>query len=152
MFCFWLLLSGYFDWFHLLMGALSSLLVSYLSHDLLMGGMHSIVLPVRRLLRFIAYLPWLFFQIIKANLDVAYITLHPRLPIDPCVVNFESKTKIDYGITTLANSITLTPGTVTIDANSEGDFTVHAINREAAESVLSGEMTRRVKKIWGSDV
>ncbi len=146
MFCFWVLLSGYFDAFHFVTGALSSLLVAWLSYDLLAGRKPPIAREVMRVLRFIRYLPWLLWEVFKANIDLVYRTLHPRMPINPSIITFENNFSEDMGTTTLANSITLTPGTVTVDANEEV-FVVHAISDEAAESLLEGAMSRQVKKI-----
>jgi multicomponent Na+:H+ antiporter subunit E len=69
------------------------------------------------------------------------------MPIDPRVVEFDTKLKTDLGIATLANSITLTPGTVTIAADKDGRFKVHAIAQEPAESLLEGDMKRRVERL-----
>lgn len=149
MFGFWILLSGYFDAFHIITGILSSLFVAFVSHDLLIGRGASFRRGVPRVLRFIKYLPWLMLEIIKANIDVAYRTLHPSMPIDPRVVTLKTDITDEMGIVTLANSITLTPGTVTIRASKEGEFLVHAISAEAADSLLEGEMARRVKAIEG---
>src|SRR3990170_8218448 len=68
MFAFWMLLSGKFTFILLLSGVISSLLVAYLSHDLLLGGV-DLGRATATALRFIGYLPWLFWQIIVSNLD-----------------------------------------------------------------------------------
>lgn len=151
MFYFWVLLSGYFDFFHLFTGALSSLFVAHISHDMLFDKRTGMGLKLRRAWGLLRYLPWLLFEIFKANLDVAYRTIHPRMPIDPRLISFRTSLKEDLGITTLANSITLTPGTVTIEAAPE-EFVVHAISESAAGGLLSGEMVRRVERIEHCDV
>ena len=148
MFAFWMLLSGEFSFILILSGLVSSLLVAYMSHDLLIGKI-DIKLGAKRAFRFLTYLPWLLRQLIIANLDVAYRTLHPRMPIDPQVVKFDTPLKSEIGIAILANSITLTPGTVTIAASREGKFIVHAITKKGAEALLSGEMQARVMRIEG---
>ncbi|MBE0446924.1 MAG: Na+/H+ antiporter subunit E [Actinobacteria bacterium] len=149
MFIFWMLLSGHFTFILVLSGIASSLLVAYLSHDLLIGE-GDIKLNIARIYRFIKYLPWLLWQIALANLDLVYRTLHPKMPIDPVVIGFKNEYKTDMGVVTLANSITLTPGTVTIEANNN-EFIVHAIAKGPAESLLAGEMQERVKRIEGDD-
>ena len=111
-----------------------------------------IKLEFKRFGRFLLYLPWLMLEIVKANIDLVYRTLHPSMPIDPLIITFKTDIKEDMGLTTLANSITLTPGTVTMDVTEDGEFTVHAISREAADALLTGEMARRVKNIEGHDV
>ncbi len=148
MFVFWVLLSGKFTFILLLSGVVSSLFVAYLSHDLLFGNVNFIKLGAM-IFRLICYLPWLFWQVIVANLDVAYRTLHPSMPIDPCVITFDADLETEAAIVILANSITLTPGTVTIEADKDRRFRVHAISSSAAEDLLKGDMMRKVRKIEG---
>jgi len=150
MFSFWILLSGHFDFLHLFLGGVSSLLVACWSHDLFIGK-SEIVPGLGRIFRFIKYLPWLFWQIILANLNLVYLTLHPKMPIEPEIIRFKTDLKTNLGIVTLANSITLTPGTVTIEGNHE-EFIVHAISKSAAESLFSEEMQTRVKEVEGKGV
>ena len=151
-FVFWMLLSGFFDAFHIVTGIISSLLVALFSHRLFMPEGASLKSEIARTGRFFMYIPWLLLEIAKANIDIVYRTLHPSMPIDPVVIKFRTDIKEDMGRTTLANSITLTPGTVTMDVTDDGEFTVHAISREAADGLMSGEMARRVKHIEGRDV
>lgn len=102
--------------------------------------------PIDLLPVLVTYLPWLFWEIAKANVDVARIVLHPRMPISPRLIEVRATQKHDLGRVIYANSITLTPGTVTID--TEGDLiTVHALTQGAADGVLSGEMDRRVSRL-----
>ena len=147
MFAFWIFLSGKFSFILLLSGVISSLLVSYMSNDLLIGN-GDIKLGFIRTIRFIRFLPWLLWQIVLANIDLALRTLHPKMPINPILINIKNNLKSDLGMVILANSITLTPGTVTIDVN-ENEFLVHVISEKAAQSLISGEMQARVKKIEG---
>ena len=147
MFVFWIFLSGEFSFILLLSGIISSLLVSYISHDLLIGN-GDMKLGFIRTIRFIRFLPWLLWQIVLANIDLALRTLHPKMPINPMLINFKNNLKTDLGMVILANSITLTPGTVTIDVN-KNEFLVHVISEKAAQSLISGEMQARVKKIEG---
>ena len=147
MFAFWIFLSGEFSFILLLSGVISSLLVSYMSNDLLIGN-GDMKLGLIRTIRFIRFLPWLLWQIVLANIDLALRTLHPKMPINPILINIKNNLKTDLGMVILANSITLTPGTVTIDVN-ENEFLVHVISEKAAQSLISGEMQARVKKIEG---
>ena len=146
LFVFWMLLSGDFHITLVISGVLSSLFVAYISHDLLFRKArlgHSILIVYR----LIAYMPWLLWQIILANIDLVYRTLHPSMPIDPHFIEFDTNLKTDKGITILANSITLTPGTVTVIAEESGKFIVHAIAKAPAESLLEGTMQRKVEKL-----
>lgn len=142
---FWLLLSGHFDFLHVLLGVASSLFVAYVSQDALIGHT-DIRSNVQKVGRFVSYLPWLFYQIVLANLDVVYRTLHHRMPIDPAILSFQTDLKTDFGMATLANSITLTPGTVTLDVH-EGRFVVHVLSKEPAESLLRGVSQSLVERI-----
>jgi len=150
MLSFWVVLSGMFDAFHLSLGVICCLLVAHFSHDLLFfsDGKHS---TGRSLLGFIAYLPWLFYQIVLANLQVAYIVLHPNMfgLIDPHVIRFKTKLKRPISKVTFAQSITLTPGTITVSIHDD-EFSVYALTRNASDS-LPGEMEERIARALESE-
>jgi multicomponent Na+:H+ antiporter subunit E len=96
--------------------------------------------------RLLIYAPWLVKEIVLANIDVARRILHPRMPISPSLVKVKCSQRLELARVIYANSITLTPGTVSVDM--EGDtITVHALSRNAAEGVLSGEMDRKVTRL-----
>lgn len=147
MFSFWILLSGEFTFILITSGIVASLIVAYLSHDIFIGKA-DIKSETGRVFRFFRYLPWLLWQIILCNLEIAYLVLNPKPLVDPQLVRFKPDAKTDLGIVTLANSITLTPGTVTVKANRE-EFVVHAIWQKSAEGIINGEMQQRVKEIEG---
>lgn len=146
----WVLLSGKFDPFHLSLGIISCAIVAFLSSDLLFPS-HTTKGLVVRLFRWILYLPWLMAEIVKANLHVTYLVFHPRMMdlIDPRIIKFKSKKlKSDMALVTFANSITLTPGTITVDVSLDGDFKVHAIDKASGDP-LPGEMEARIAKAFG---
>jgi multicomponent Na+:H+ antiporter subunit E len=147
MFGFWLLLSGLFDAFHLTLGVLSSGLVAALSGNLFI---RDAALPGRLAMigRFLLYIPWLLREIFFSTLQVAYLAIHPRMLdlIEPTVVTFKTKLTRDYSRVALANSITLTPGTITIRI-VEDVFHVHAISRKMAAG-LPGEMEERLQRVF----
>lgn len=149
MFGVWVILSGRFDWFHLSLGLISCGIVSFLSSDLLFPA-PKIKGLVRQWARFIRYIPWLLLEIIKANLHVTYLVFHPRMMelIDPRIVKFRSKLKSDLALVTFANSITLTPGTITVDVSIDGDFKVHAIDKASGDP-LPGAMEANIAKAFG---
>lgn len=144
----WVLLSGRFDAFHLSLGLISCGIVSYLSSDLLFSTPRPRGL-LSQWIRFIAYIPWLMLEIIKANLHVTYLVFHPRMMdlIDPQIIKFRSKLKSDLALVTFANSITLTPGTITVYISLDGDFKVHAIDKASGEP-LPGEMESRIARAF----
>jgi multicomponent Na+:H+ antiporter subunit E len=98
-------------------------------------------------LRLAAYTPILLWEIAKANVVLAYVVLHPRLPIDPRTVEFEAAVWGDMPVTTLANSITLTPGTLTVDV-SRRSFLVHALIPDAEADLLEGTLERLVRFVF----
>ncbi len=148
MMSFWVLFSGKFDVFHLLLGVGASFMVSVVSHRLLFPKGISPGL-FKCWIRFLAYLPWLFNQIFQANLHLLYLAFHPRMmdKINPKVVQFNSKLKTDISRTTLANSITLTPGTITIYAGVMGTFAVHCIDAKSGKG-LPGCMEEKILRVF----
>ncbi len=143
-FILWLLWSGHYTLEHtlvLIMGVLSCAFVVYLA------GRLSIVdeegYSIYLIWSLALYIPWLAWAIIKANIDVAKRILNPRLPIAPRIVRVRGTQKTDLCRVIFANSITLTPGTVSLDLDEE-DIVVHALTKEAADDVQSGDMDRRV--------
>ena len=92
------------------------------------------------------YIPWLLFQVVLANLHVVYLVFRPSL-IRPQVVHFKTRLTSDMSKVTLGNSITLTPGTITLDI-ADDEFWVHALSDKAAKDLLSGEMERRVALVF----
>ncbi|MHC4182543.1 MAG: Na+/H+ antiporter subunit E, partial [Planctomycetota bacterium] len=112
----WILLSGEFTFILITSGIIASLIVAYLSHDIFIGKA-DFKTETGRVFKFIVYVPWLLWEIILANVEIAYLVLCPKPLIDPQLVRFKPDLKSDLGIVTLAHSITLTPGTVTVEAN-----------------------------------
>ncbi|MDH3280544.1 MAG: Na+/H+ antiporter subunit E [Gammaproteobacteria bacterium] len=138
----WMLLSGYWDPLLLGLGALSCLAVYGIvaRMDLVDHEAHYLNL---RFGRWIKYACWLMWQIAVANIDVARRVLHPRLPISPTVAHIKSTQQTELGRVIFANSITLTPGTVSMDL-VDGEIEVHALTEAAADALHGGEMDRRV--------
>ena len=140
----WVLWSWHFTPLLLSFGAASCVLVLLIARAMRVVDREGA--PTDLPLGLLTYLPWLFWEIAKANVDVARVILHPRLPISPRLIEFRASQEDDVGRVIYANSITLTPGTVTIDTEGEM-ITVHALTAEAADGVLSGDMDRRVSRL-----
>jgi len=144
----WIIFSGRFDLFHLTMGMLSSALVTALSGDLMFTSREP-----RRIfglwLRLAGYIPWLIYQIFLANLHVMVLVLHPRMMdlIEPKIITFDSRLKGDYARMLFANSITLTPGTITVDVTVLGRFSVHCID-DASGKALPGKMEAKIAAVF----
>ena len=145
LFAFWLLWSGHFSPLLLTFGVLSCLFVVFLSHRMGIDDPEGVpLLGVRPL----GYAAWLAVEIVKCNIDVSCRILNPGLPIQPTVIRVKSTQKSDLGRVVLANSITLTPGTVSMAIHGD-EITVHALTQSAAEFDASGEMNRRVTAVEG---
>lgn len=143
----WLLNSGHYTPLLIGFGVASSALVVYLCRR--MDIVDDEALPVHLFARTVVYLPWLVKEIFLANLDVARRVLSPRRPrISPRLFEAETSQHSDLGRVIYANSITLTPGTVSIRVHGT-HITVHAIADEVAEGVLDGGMDRRVTRLEG---
>ncbi|MCP4374340.1 MAG: Na+/H+ antiporter subunit E [Deltaproteobacteria bacterium] len=146
LFGFWLLLSGKYDLFHLSLGVICSSLIAYLTHDLLFANVR---LGNARVIarRFFAYIPWLLYQIITSNIYVASVVLGPKHRVKPQIIRFKTKLESDISWVTLANSITLTPGTITMDIK-DGEFLVHALDKKVADDLNAGEMEDRIAHVY----
>ncbi|MEK6599598.1 MAG: Na+/H+ antiporter subunit E [Deltaproteobacteria bacterium] len=145
----WVIWSGMFDAVHLSLGVISCLLVIYMSHDILFTSKKITSKHLIEVIRFIKYIPWLLYQIVLSNIYVARLVMNPNMPIDPQVIRFKTKLKKNISMVTFANSITITPGTITADIK-EGEFYVHCISRKVADD-LPGEMENRVAHIFMED-
>jgi multicomponent Na+:H+ antiporter subunit E len=131
-FVLWLLLSGHWDAVHVGLGAAAAALVAWLNR-----GEEDVTALARAVPRMACYVPWLLVEIVRANLAVMRIVLDPRLPIDPAVVRVRVPLPGALAVTTLANSITLTPGTITLDVEG-GELTVHALEPGSADGIEAG--------------
>ena len=142
----WLLWSGHYTAFLMSLGAASCAAVLALVRwmDILDDeGVASMTL-----LRTLTYIPWLFGQIILANLKVAGRILHPRKSISPTLVLLKTSQRTPLGAVIYTNSITLTPGTVTLRLDN-GNALVHALIHEDGQALYEGEMDRRVARLEG---
>ena len=147
LYLFWLLLSGFFTTFLMSAGAGSALAVVWFARrmDVVDAEGHPIHLGPKALI----YWPWLLKEVVKSAWDVSKIILHPNLPISPTLVRCKPTQKTDVGLVLHANSITLTPGTITIEAEPH-EFLVHGLTRSSAQGVINSEMDRRVTACEGN--
>jgi len=145
LFGFWLLLSGMFVPFLLAAGIGCAIAVALLARrmDVVDLEGHPIHLVWSAL---ISYWPWLAVEIIRSAWSVTQLILKPSLPISPTLVEFEPSQRTDLGLVIHANSITLTPGTITVEAEP-GRFLVHALTREGAAGLADSEMDRRCARL-----
>ena len=143
----WMLLSGFFEPLMLGFGAASVALTVWIAHrmDVVDHEGH----PIHLGLRAVLYFPWLVWEVFKANWDVAKVIWHPKLPIQPHTFDTTASQLTEVGRTTYANSITLTPGTVTLDTRPNGTFRIHALTNAAREGVEELAMDERCRTLEG---
>jgi len=153
LFAFWLLLSGRFELKFLFYGVLTAVVSAWICVPLLIvpnadGSKKYFIFDVP-LGKYAVYWLWLLKEVVKANIDVVKATVKSEMVINPQVVRFRIKMDNPMALTTLANSITLTPGTVTLNVTSDGLYEVHALTDGAAEGLLDGGMQKRVADLFG---
>lgn len=137
----WLLLSGHYDPLLLSLGAASCVVVAWIAWR--MDVVDHEGLPIHLGWQAVLYWPWLIFEIIKANIDVALTIIRPSMPISPTLITVRTTQGSELGQVIYANSITLTPGTVSLRVYDD-KIDVHALTRAGAEELAGGEMDRRV--------
>ncbi len=142
----WLLLSGHYTTLLVSFGVASTVLVVYLARR--MGLVDRESVPLHVTLRAIGYVPWLAWEILKANVQVAMVILRPRLQIEPVLATYNGTQKTDLGRFVFANSVTLTPGTITVSVSGT-EYRIHALTNEAITGTEEGEMDRRVTRLEG---
>jgi multicomponent Na+:H+ antiporter subunit E len=148
LFVFWLLLSGHFTPFLVISGAVSALFIAWLGSVL--GYADEEGIPIELVPRGFLYWPWLVKEAARSALEVAAIVVNPALPISPQLIRVKTSQKTAVGMTIYANSITLTPGTITVEVNRhDKELLVHALTGAGADGLAEGEMDRRVTIMEG---
>lgn len=142
----WLVLSGRYDVPHLIIGGLVACGVAWLNTGFHHSPFHHF--PLGRLL---LYSPWLLARIVESSIHVTKVILSPSLPIEPRLFHYQTHLKHQLAIVLLGNSITLTPGTITVEV--EGNhLMVHAIDEASHEDLVSGRMERKMASVFREDV
>ena len=146
LFAFWLALSGHYSPMLVAAGAASAVLC--LLAAIRMRVVDAEGHPFHLFRGAVTYFPWLIREIVKSGWGVTKLILHPRLPISPTMTVVRASQRTRAAVATYANSITLTPGTITV-AVKGNDLTVHALTREGALDLEAGAMDRRVSQFEG---
>ena len=144
-FIIWIILSGKYDLVHMGLGLVASIGVAWLNTGY--PGSTPRMLPWYRIL---LYLPWLFTRIVNSSLHLTKLILHPRLPIDPKLICYQTRLRDSAAVVLLGNSVTLTPGTITAEVNSQ-ELVVHAMDDESASDLTSLRMERHIASVFGED-
>ena len=152
----WLVLSGEFYPEFIVAGAVASASVVLMAGHLVHPAAAEHYQPLPRsfrwlaatILRFLAYLVWLTKEIAIANMQVTYQVLHPSLPISPRLMRFRTALRMEPSLLLFAHSITLTPGTITV--NLDGDeFIIHALSHASVQAVEEGRMQQKIARTFG---
>ena len=138
---FWLVLSGHYTALLIFFGIVSVLGTVALAHR--MAIVDSEGHPIQLLPGSLTYWPWLAWEIAKSSFTVARVIVDPRLSISPTMVRIKAGQKSPIGVNIYANSITLTPGTISVEVERD-EILVHAITRSGAAELEQGEMDKRV--------
>ncbi|MHB1341691.1 MAG: Na+/H+ antiporter subunit E [Coriobacteriia bacterium] len=144
---FWLVLTGSLKALDLVFGIAVSLLLAWWTVGTLWAESDAPSLTWRQALRFVAYLVFLIKEIVLAAVGVAEKVLDPRMPIAPVMITHRTRFTREVSRIALANSITLTPGTLTVDVDGD-TFVVHCLNEEFAGSISNGEFEGRIKRVF----
>lgn len=144
---FWVVLTGSLKPADLATGAVLSAILGWWVVRTLWTADSAPDLTLRQALRFVLYAMWLLKEIVVAAVGVAEKVLDPSMPIDPCVITHPSVLNRPISRVAFANSITLTPGTLTLDVE-DGEFTVHCLSPAFAEGIENGDMERRVHRVF----
>jgi multicomponent Na+:H+ antiporter subunit E len=147
LFIFWLVLSGHYVPFLITAGFVCSVLCVLAARK--MRAADSEGHPMELFAGAITYFPWLLMEIVKSGWTVSKIIVNPRLPISPTMTVVTATQRTPAGIATYANSITLTPGTITVGVDGDR-LTVHALVSDGATDLEGGGMDRRVSQFEGS--
>ncbi len=139
----WVMLSGRFDVLHLGTGIATALVIAMQARRCQDGTRFH---PTR----FLRTLPWLAGQVVVSNLSVARSVLDPRLPVDPALVRVRPGLSGDRELAMLGASITLTPGTLTVNVD-RGEMLIHVLDRRSVDDLRRGKMGRRIGRVFGKE-
>ena len=153
LFAFWMILSGRTETKFVVYGILTAVVTTWVTYPLLLvpnkDGSKKYYVFGFSIPKMIMYFFWLMWQLVLANIDVLLATTGQELNIDPKVVRFRFRADNPMASVILANSITLTPGTVTMNVTDDGVYEIHALTVGAAAGVLDGGMQKKVADLYG---
>ena len=147
---FWLMLTFEFTISNLIVGAVASLITAVIFTRFFVKNVYKLIQP-KRYFWFLVYLVVFIWECIKANIDVAYRVLHPAMPIRPGIVKVKTTLKSDLAKMLLANSITMTPGTITVDIIDDYLY-IHWIYIKSEDpavytAIITGAFEKYIKRI-----
>ena len=139
---FWMMLSGTTNAYQLTLGWVCALGAAWLN----VNRSQSMTSPFP-LFRLFVYLPWLFSRIIMSSIHVSKLVLHPRLPIFPMLIPYRHTLRDHRATVLLSNSVTLTPGTITVEASPQ-HLLIHTIDTDSAIDLTSGKIERKISSVF----
>lgn len=146
-YAFYLLLGNPFDPFDVVTGAATAGVVATTLTSVVFDTSPTVRRTLPRIARATLFLPYLLYEIVRANVALAAVILSPSLPIDPDTVVFQPTVEDSLGRAVLANALTLTPGTLTVDADADG-FLVHSLTAESRDGLAGGSLERAVRFVF----
>jgi multicomponent Na+:H+ antiporter subunit E len=150
---FWIAMSGFLDAVHLTMGVVSVVGVMLLNYKLKQNKFFDDDMENLNELRFgraFYYFFWLFYQVVVAGFHVLFVIIRPSMPIKPTMVTFKVDLPSSHAKVILGNSITLTPGTLTVDIEDD-TFTIHALDSNSYAGIEDDSMPRQVLSLFSSE-
>jgi len=137
------MLSAHFDPYHLGLGLVLSFLVAWINSG------HSPFVPRFYIWgKILLYLPWLFTRIVQSSLHLTKLILHPKLPIAPRLIRYQTTLQEPPAIVLLGNSVTLTPGTITAEVDGQ-TLLVHAMDEVSEEDLTTGRLEAKIADVFG---
>lgn len=147
---FWLIIASSFEWLDVIIGFFASLLIVWYCFDLIMTEKETTRFSTYSLRRWVQLLFIMMKEVVKANIDVAKIVLHPKMPIQPSFHTLDQPLKKALNQTLYGNAITLTPGTLTVVLNEE-TIVVHALTEKAAQGLENSKIEKAFKALEEKD-
>ncbi|QWB99736.1 Na+/H+ antiporter subunit E [Mycoplasmatota bacterium] len=138
---FWFILSFEVNFYIAIIGLLVSLMVVFFNYDLIFNKNEITKLTIRTIMRFFVLIFILLYNIVVSNIEVAKIVLSKKMPIDPGFVTIKNKLNKEFNQALYANSITLTPGTLTVDMN-HGEIVVHGLLRQHVKDLEGSRLEK----------
>ena len=146
LYTFWVLITWRLDYQYLITGFVAAYFLTRFNNSLILQPKERFAINKGTIPMLVRYLGYMIVAIVKANIDVAKIVLQRKMPISPGLVKFRSEVQKDFTKVMLANSITLTPGTLTIDLEDDV-YVVHCLTRENADEVVNWDMEKELIKL-----
>lgn len=154
MLLFWLILSEHFDLFHISLGVIS--IITVLLFNSKVRNFEFFPEPENttykfKAFRLFSYLPFMFWDITISSFKIAYLIIHPKMPVKTVLIKFKSKLPDMTAKVLFGNSITLTPGTLTLQIKND-EFLVHSLTSDSTEVHVDIALTSQIAQLYGMDV